>query len=233
MEKKCKKILVVDDHFIFREGLMSLFRYTTDFEVVGGAASVHEGIEKSRQCRPDIILMDFSLPDGNGLDAARAILAAQPGCQIVFLTVNESDQALFAALHAGAKGFLLKNVSGADILSSLRGLERDELALSRKTMSRVVAEFARAPLTAPEPEPPQPGVLSRLSPREREVLCELEAGVRNEQIAQRLFLSENTVKHHIQNLFEKLGVENRKEAAEVARRLGLRNKNLEKEPSPG
>jgi DNA-binding NarL/FixJ family response regulator len=221
MEPAHKKVLVVDDHVIFREGLISLFRYTNDFEVVGGAGSVYESIEKTRQVHPDIVLMDYALPDGNGLDATHAILSLQPDIKIVFLTVNESDQTLFAALRAGAKGFLLKNVRGDDIVSSLRGLDRDELALSRRAMSRVVQEFSHTAPTAVEKVFPRQALLSRLSPREVEVLSELESGARNDQIAQRLFLSENTVKHHIQNLFEKLGVDNRRQAAEIARQLGL------------
>lgn len=228
MENSPQKILVVDDHVIFREGLISLFRFSDDFEVVGGAGSVQEAVEKARHDQPNIVLMDFSLPDGSGLDATRAILAVHPNCKIVFLTVNESDEILFAALRAGARGYLLKNVRGADILSSLRGLEREELALSRKMMSRVVREFTHVPTPGVEKEPPVQTLLSRLSPREMEVLCELEAGVRNDQIAKRLFLSENTVKHHIQNVFEKLGVDNRKQAAEIARQLGLRGKYARK-----
>ena len=224
MENSPKRILVVDDHVIFREGLISLFRFSPDFEVVGGAGSVYESVEKVRQTHPNIVLMDFALPDGSGLDATRSILAVQPDCKIVFLTVNESDQILFAALRAGAQGYLLKNVRGSDILSSLRGLDREELAISRKMMSRVVGEFAHGPAGEMEKEAPMLALVSRLSPREMEVLCELEAGVRNDQIAQRLFLSENTVKHHIQNVFEKLGVDNRKQAAEIARQLGLRSK---------
>jgi len=228
MENSPKRILVVDDHVIFREGLISLFRFSPDFEVVGGAGSVYESVEKVRQTHPNIVLMDFALPDGSGLDATRSILAVQPDCKIVFLTVNESDQILFAALRAGAQGYLLKNVRGSDILSSLRGLDREELAISRKMMSRVVGEFAHGPAGEMEKEAPMLALVSRLSPREMEVLCELEAGVRNDQIAQRLFLSENTVKHHIQNVFEKLGVDNRKQAAEIARQLGLRSKQVEK-----
>jgi two-component system, NarL family, response regulator DevR len=227
MEPVQKKVLVVDDHVIFREGLISLFRYSKDFEVVGGAGSVYESIEKTRQVHPDIVLMDYALPDGNGLDATRAILSMQPEVKIVFLTVNESDQTLFAALRAGAKGFLLKNVRGDDIVSSLRGLERDELALSRRTMGRVVQEFSRS-VPTPETEVPRQALLSRLSPREIEVLSELESGARNDQIAHRLYLSENTVKHHIQNLFEKLGVENRRQAAQIARQLGLHSQSAEK-----
>ena len=228
MENSPKRILVVDDHVIFREGLISLFRFSPDFEVVGGAGSVYESVEKVRQTHPNIVLMDFALPDGSGLDATRSILAVQPDCKIVFLTVNESDQILFAALRAGAQGYLLKNVRGSDILSSLRGLDREELAISRKMMSRVVGEFAHGPMVEMEKEAPMLALVSRLSPREMEVLCELEAGVRNDQIAQRLFLSENTVKHHIQNVFEKLGVDNRKQAGEIARQLGLRSKQVEK-----
>ena len=221
MTTSSKKVFVVDDHVIFREGLISLFRFATDFEVLGGAGSVHECMEKIRQVQPDIILMDFHLPDGNGLDATRAVLALYPECQIVFLTVNESDMTLFAALRAGAKGYLLKNVQGADIISGLRGLEREELAISRKMMSRVVLQFSQATPDESGRDESRRALLARLSPRELEVLTALESGMRNEQIAQLLFLSENTVKHHLQNIFEKLGVENRKQAAEVARQMGL------------
>ncbi len=230
MKLNAKKILVVDDHVIFREGLVSLFRFSADFEVLGGAGSVHECVEMARQNRPDIILMDFMLPDGSGLDATRAILSFHPGCKIVFLTINEDDETLFAALRAGAKGYLLKNVHGADIIASLNGLERDELALSRKMLSRAVAEFTRSPAEKKQPAPQE--MRERLSPREIEVLSELEAGARNDQIAQRLFLSENTVKHHLQSLFEKLGVENRKQAAEIARQLGLRSSHPVKPALP-
>ena len=145
--KTIKKVLVIDDQILFREGLESLLSSTTDFEMVGCAGTVHEGCEQATLFRPDIILMDFSLPDGTGLDATRAILARVPDCKIVFLTVHESDENLFAALRLGAKGYMLKNIGSTELLSSLRALDRGEEAVSRKMVSRIVQEFARSPDT--------------------------------------------------------------------------------------
>jgi two-component system NarL family response regulator len=215
------KILVVDDHYLFREGVISIFRATSDFQVVGSAGSVTEAIEKVRGLRPDIVLMDFSLPDGTGLEATKRILAESPDTKIVFLTVYETDENLFSAIRMGARGYMLKNVPPADLLASLRALERGEMATSRKMMSRVMEEFSRS---ATSSTPGKESVLAKLSPREVEVLAELQTGATNFEIAQRLFLSENTVKHHIRSVLEKLGVENRREAAQIAQRLGLTSK---------
>lgn len=212
-----KRILLIDDQILFREGLESLFRFTPDFEMVGTSGSVYEGIEQAFLLRPDIILMDFSLPDGTGLDATRAILAQLPDCKIVFLTVYEEDESLFAALRLGAKGYMLKNVNSSDLLSSLRALDKGEKAISRKMMSTVLDEFSRTS----SPELVHNNLLTKLSTRELDVLREIESGATNLEIAERLFLSENTVKHHVRNIFEKLGVENRRQAALIARQNGL------------
>jgi DNA-binding NarL/FixJ family response regulator len=220
MEQTMRKILIVDDHVIYREGLISLFRYSSDFQVVGGAGTVHEGLEKAFATQPDIILMDYSLPDGTGLDAARAVLAKLPDCKIVFLTINETDEILFSAIRAGAQGFLLKSISGTDLLASLRSLTSQEKAISRKLMSRVFDEFAHSTGAGVE----NGVMLARLSPREVDVLSELGTGATNDEIAARLFLSANTVKHHIGNVLDKLAVENRREAAVLANRLGLKSK---------
>src|SRR5512147_2716228 len=131
----CKRMLVVDDHILFREGLISLFRSTSDFEVVGSAGSVYEAIDLARDLRPEIILMDFSMPDGTGVDATRAILAELPECKIVFLTMYESDDKLFEALRAGAKGYLPKNTPSLNLAASLRALTNGEIAISRQLMS--------------------------------------------------------------------------------------------------
>lgn len=214
------KLLVVDDHILFREGLMGIFRMIPDFEVVGGAGSVYEGIEMARSLIPDIILMDFSLPDGTGLDATKAILMERPHCKIVFLTVNDMDEKLFAAIRLGAKGYILKNVASVNLISSLRALRRDEMAISRQLASRVFNEFAHTQ----EAGNGRDEIANKLSPRELDVLCELESGATNLEIGQRLFLSENTVKHHIRNVLNKLQVENRRQAATIARQNGLRSK---------
>ena len=207
-----KKILIIDDQILFREGLMSLLRSTPDFDMVGCAGSVFEGSELAVLHKPDIILMDFSLPDGTGLDATRAILARLPDCKIVFLTVYETDENLFAALRLGAKGYLLKNVSSTDLLSSLRALDRGEVAVSRKMMSSVLNEFSHSPL----PDSSLENLLMKLSPREMDILREIEAGATNLEIAEHLFLSVNTVKHHIRNILSKLNLKNRREAASLA-----------------
>jgi DNA-binding NarL/FixJ family response regulator len=217
---KPKRVIVVDDHILFREGLISLFRSASDFEVVGEAGSVQDGIEQARALQPDIVLMDFSLPDGTGLDATQAILEEFPDCKVIFLTVHETNEKLFAAIRAGAKGYLPKNVAGKNLISSLRALDRDEMALSRKMSSRIVEEFSQSSLQNTLNEE----ILKKLSPRELDVLCELELGVSNYEIAQRLFLSENTIKHHVRNILSKLDVKNRREAGLIARQAGLKSK---------
>jgi DNA-binding NarL/FixJ family response regulator len=218
--KIAQKVLVVDDQILFREGLMSLLRSTPDFELVGFAGSVHEGCEQAVLLKPDIILMDFSLPDGTGLDATRMILARMPECKIVFLTVHENDEALFAALRLGAKGYILKDISSSNLLSSLRKLDQGERAISRKLMSRIVDEFARTSVT----EPGNEKLLMQLSPRELDVLREMEGGKTNLEISHQLFLSVNTVKHHVRTILTKLGFVNRRQAAEFARKNGLVSK---------
>lgn len=215
-----KKVMVVDDHILFREGLISLFRSTPDYEVVGEAGSVQEAIENAHSLHPDIILMDFSLPDGTGLDATKTILMEFPNCKIVFLTVHEADEKLFAAIRAGAQGYLPKNVASSSLISSLRSLDQGEVALSREMTSRIVKEFSHSSLQSKMNET----LITKLSPRELDVLSELEPGVSNSEIAQRLVISENTVKHHMRNILSKLEVKNRREASVIAQQAGLQSK---------
>jgi DNA-binding NarL/FixJ family response regulator len=215
-----KKILIIDDQILFREGLMSLLRSTPDFDMVGCAGSVFEGSEMAVLHKPDIILMDFSLPDGTGLDATRAILPRLPDCKIVFLTVYETDENLFAALRRGAKGYMLKNVSSTDLLSSLRALDRGEMAVSRKMMTTVMDEFSHTRSLDSGNEK----LLTKLSPREMEILQEIEAGATNLEIAEHLFLSVNTVKHHIRNILSKLDLKNRRQAGSLAHQNAPDNK---------
>ena len=211
------KILIVDDHILFREGLVGLLRSQPDMQVVGECGSVQEAVELTNKLKPEVILMDFSLPDGTGLDATRSILVRQPEVQIIFLTVHDNDERLIAAVRAGAKGYLLKNLSVSKLLASLRALERGEAAISRTMMARIMEEFSQnGPVTNTTPSP-----LVGLTSREIEVLQELTDGITNQEIAVRLFISENTVKNHIHNILEKLGLANRREAIEFARKNGL------------
>jgi len=212
------KILLVDDHILFREGLMSLLSAQPEFTVVGEAGSASQAIEQARLLRPDLVLMDFSLPDATGLEATRAILAENPACKIVFLTIHDTDDRLFAAIRLGAKGYLLKNVPIAKLLASLKALERGEPAVSRSMAGRILDEFSRIEY----PQPRKTDVLARLSQREFDVLQELAGGASNRQIAQRLFISENTVKHHLHSLLSKLELNDRSEAAHFARMHDLK-----------
>lgn len=210
------RVLIVDDHILFREGLVGLLRGQPDMEVVGECGTVHDAVEMARAVQPQVILMDFSLPDGSGLDATRTILSEMPQMQIIFLTVHDDDEQMIAAMRAGAKGYLLKNLSVSKLLASLRALERGEAAISRAMMARILEVFAH---TSPNHGAPSP--LVGLTSREMEVLQELADGITNQEIAARLYISENTVKNHIHNILEKLNLTNRREAITFARQNGL------------
>jgi DNA-binding NarL/FixJ family response regulator len=211
------KIMIVDDHVLFREGLSGILRSRPEFDVIGEAGSVQESIELALHLKPDMILMDWNLPDGDGAQATRSILTELPECKIIFLTVHEADEKLFAAIRSGAKGYLLKNIPSMQLVRTLLDVEAGNPALSRSMTARLMQEFAR-----PSPgDNSQSQVFDALSPREIDVLHELVKGATNREIAYKLFISENTVKHHIHNLLEKLGVENRRQAANLARQHGF------------
>jgi DNA-binding NarL/FixJ family response regulator len=211
------RLLIVDDHALLREGLVCLLGAQPDFRVVGQAGSVREAIAAAHELRPDVVLMDFGLPDGTGLEATQAILAEQPQIQIVFLTIYEEDERLFAAIRSGAKGYLLKDVPTARLLAYLRGLERGEAAISGVMTSHILGEFSRLQAL---PQGDQADV-GELTPREAEVLRELTGGATNKEIASRLVISENTVKRHVRSILIKLNLCNRREAARFAQQHGL------------
>jgi DNA-binding NarL/FixJ family response regulator len=210
------RILLVDDHVLFREGLKGLLDAQPDLDVVGEAGTVSQAIALADRLKPDLILMDFSLPDATGLDATQAILTTQPGAKIVFLTFHEDDERLFAAIRSGAKGYLLKNVSTAKLLAFLRGVGEGHAAITPELTIRLMAEFARlGPAAATQPTAP-----ADLTDREMEVLQLLATGASNREIAEALVIAENTVKNHVRSILTKLGVENRRQAARLARAQG-------------
>jgi two-component system NarL family response regulator len=212
------KVLVVDDHDLFREGLVSLLSKDKFFEVVGQAGSVHEAIESAKKLQPDLILMDFSLPDGDGAEATTAILPELPECKIVFLTMHDGDENLFAAIRSGAKGYLLKNVPVAKLVSSLKSIEKGEAAISGTMTMRLLEEFSQSHKGVSSEVCNAQSVLSR---REIEILREIASGESNGEIAVKLFLSVNTVKHHIHNILVKLKLKNRRAAILYAQSAGL------------
>src|ERR1051325_10633601 len=208
------KIIIVDDHILFREGLAAIIRSERDFEIVGQAGSVREAIELVGKLKPDMVLMDFGLPDGTGADATRAILEEHPKCKVVFLTMSENDGDLFDAIRSGAKGYLLKNMSPAKLVSTLRSVQKGESALSRSMTLRLMEELARTKAI-----PRASGIT--LTKRELEVLHELAVGLSNQEIAERLVISENTVKYHVHSILEKLNLSDRRDVAAYAREHSL------------
>jgi DNA-binding NarL/FixJ family response regulator len=211
------RILIVDDHVMFREGLVGLLKAQKDIEVVGEAGTVQQAIAMATTLQPEIVLMDFGLPDGTGVEATRAILMANPAIKVVFLTVQDGSERMFTALKNGASGYLLKNLSTASMIASLRGLINGEAPISRKMTLEIIHEFSRQ---APHGSSGHPGV-SELSMREVEILQELSKGGSNQEIADHFSLSEITVKNHVHRIIKKLGVNNRREAARYARENGL------------
>ncbi len=211
------KILIVDDHVLFREGLVSMLSVQPDMTIVDDVGTAQEAVEKAIELEPDLILMDIGLPDFDGLEATRTILSRLPETKIVILTIYDSDDLLFAAISSGAKGYLLKNTPLVKFLASLRALEKGEAALSRTMTSRILDEFARlAQIRANDQTD-----LGLLTSRERDIMSLLAQDATNKQIADELVISENTVKVHIHNILEKLNLQNRREAAQFARRRGV------------
>ncbi len=202
------RILLVDDQRLFLQGVASLLDAQPDLTVVGMASTVSDAIEAARRLHPDLILMDFNLPDGTGLDATIAILADRPGAAIIFLTVFDEDEKLFAALRHGAKGYVLKDVSSPELLAYIRAVLRGEPGLAPALNARVLQEFARSRSDGIGNKSDGP-----LTPREREILRELSAGATNDEIAERLVISLSTVKNHVHNILTKLQVRSRREAA--------------------
>ena len=210
------KILVVDDSILFREGLVNLFGSKPDFNVVGEVGTVHEAVIKARETRPDVVLMDFILPDGDGVEATKIITAELPETKVVMLTVSDADERILAAVRSGAKGYLLKDLPFSKLVASVRGLMNDEAALSRKLTYRLLTEFAKM-----RSHDDSAAKLEDLSMREIEILRELASEASNQEIAERLSLSIPTIKHYIHTTLKKLKMKNRKEAARFARHQGL------------
>lgn len=216
---KFTRVVIVDDHVMLRDGIASILQKEPDFEVVGEAGSVAGAIEKVQASKPDLVLMDYGLPDGTGLDATKEILAANPQTDIVLLTVHEEDDLLFAAIRSGAKGYLLKNVSAQEMLARLRGLSKGEPAMEPAETRRILSEFARTN-SAPNPSQEETVLLTE---RELQVLQLIVKGFSNKEIGAQFHISVHTVKNHVHHILDKLQVSNRHEAADVARKRGLIN----------
>lgn len=217
------RILLVDDHPLFRDGLGSLLG-AWGHEIVGQAANGAEAIAAADRLRPDLILMDVQMPVVSGLEATRAICAAQPGIAIVMLTVSEDEGDLFEAIRSGARGYLFKSLEAAQLRSMIAAVERGEAAITPATAARILARWAAPDGGTADHVGPQNAATTgpdRLTPRELEVLDLVTQGLRNKEIAARLGISENTAKFHLRNILEKLHAESRTELAARAVREHL------------
>ncbi len=204
------QVLVVDDHALFRRGVVELLRDEAGFQVVGEAGNVHQALEMARHYRPQVVLMDVHMPGGQGFTVIPTLAAL--GCRVLMLTISERNEDLMAALAAGAHGYLLKNTEPDDLARAIRRVAQGQAILAPEITGRVVQAAVRAARGEPQ---------IALSRREREVLAALARGATTAEIAAALVISESTVKTHVRHLLEKLEANNRTEAVARAAELGL------------
>ncbi|MGX1883315.1 response regulator [Streptomyces sp. NPDC055287] len=209
-------VLVVDDHPVFRAGMASVLAQLPGVEVVGEAADGAAAVTETRRLRPRIVLMDLRMPGVGGLEATARITTAYPDVAVVVLTMDEDDDSLFAALRAGARGYLLKEADGSDVHRALLGVARGEAVFGPRIAERVLAHFA-SPRAAGRAAPAFP----QLTDRERDVLTLVSQGLDNASIARRLTLSEKTVRNRVSDVLCKLRARTRAEAVALARDAGL------------
>ena len=214
------RLLIADDHSLFRDGLRSLLK-AQGHEVVGEAKNGREAIELAKQLSPDLVLMDLSMPELDGISATRQMTAELPAVKVVILTASEDDATLFDAIKAGAQGYLLKNLEADDFFELLDGASRGEPALTPAFARKLLQEFAR-----PEPQAAPPRDEEELTAREREVLELMVEGVTsNRKLARRLNLSENTVKFHVRNILDKLRLHDRAQIVGYALRKKMTDRS--------
>lgn len=208
------RVLIADDHPLFRGGLRALLAGEPSIEVVGEAETGTEAIELAGRYHPDVVLMDLTMPDTDGIEATRRIVAEEPDVAVLVLTMLEDEASLAAAMRAGARGYLLKGADGTEAVRAIQAVAAGEAIFGTEMASRVLDRLREGgePITASLPE---------LTKREREILELMAQGHPNPVIATRVFLTEKTVRNYVSNIFTKLGVDNRVEAVIRAREAGL------------
>lgn len=210
------RVLLVDDHALLRRGVRSILETDERIAVVGEATNGREGVERAQELMPDVIMMDINMPFCGGLEATRQIKAMMPYVKILMLTVSETEQDLFEAVKTGAQGYLLKNVDPEQLIEGVCKVARGEAVIPGALATKIIAEFG----SSKQEEATVPGI-DCLTHRELEVLGCLSTGASNKEIAARLFISEHTVRNHIQNILGKLHLGNRVQAAAYAVREGI------------
>jgi len=211
------RILLVDDHVLFRKGVAALLARREEVQVVGEASDGLEAISAAREIIPDVILMDIGMPNCNGLEATKRIKREMPHVKIVILTVSDDDHDLFEAIKSGAQGYLLKDLEPYQLYDLLESISRGEAPLSGAIAAKILKEFTRPDKTSEQ----EPELIDDLTARETSILQLVSEGKTNKEIASILFISENTVKIHLRNILEKLHLQNRIQAAVYAVRQGL------------
>lgn len=208
------RIVIADDHALFRDGLRALLTSIPDMEVVGEAATGDEAVALARSLQPDVILMDIQMPGVNGIEATRQIVQTSPHIGVIVLTMFDDDDSVFAAMRAGARGYILKGADQSELLRAIRAVATGDALLGAPIARRMMSFFAVKPSTAPQ-------VFPELTEREREILHLIAQGHSNGEIAEKLVLSPKTVRNHISNIFSKLQVADRAHAIVRAREAGL------------
>ena len=212
--KKTIRLLLVDDHEVLRLGLKTLFTDTDDIQVVGEAGSRAAAVSQADRLHPDVVLMDVRLPDGSGIDACREIRNSDPQIRVLFLTSFADDEAVMATIMAGAKGFLLKEISGDELIRAVKMVAEGQSILDPATTQRVLTRMQHLSI------PSADGKKESLAPQEMKVLTLVAEGQTNKEIAVTLDLSDKTVGHYLENIFQKLQVTRRSQAAaEFVRRF--------------
>lgn len=209
------RVLVADDHALYREGVRKMLSAASDIEIVGEAISGDDAIAQALALQPDVILMDLKMPGINGIEATRRILYASPRIGVLVLTMFETDETVFAAMRAGARGYLLKDVDQEEVLRAVKAVNRGEAIFSPAIAERLIHYFAALKPSAADLAFPE------LTDREREILHLIAQGHSNTEIAERLLLSIKTVQNHVSNIFSKLQVADRAQAIVRARDAGL------------
>ena len=212
------RVLIADDHPLYRDGMRGLLDSEPSTEVLGEASSGEEAIELAEALQPDVILMDIKMPGINGIEASREILNTNPQAGILMVTMFEDDDSLFAAMRAGARGYLLKDSRGEEVVHAIRAVADGEAIFGPGIAKRLINYFSALNPSVP------PRVFPELTDREEEVLTFVARGHSNEEIAQQLFLSLKTVRNHVSHIFLKLQVADRAQAVIRARDAGLGTK---------
>lgn len=212
------KVLLVDDHALFRKGIASLLNSLGELEIIAEAGNGREGVEKAKAYRPDAVIMDVEMPEMSGVEAVKLIKEELPDCKIVMLTISDNDENLFNSIKNGAQGYLLKSMDPDDLIREINGLLfHNEVALSKAMAGKILNEFANLSKKQQEVDIQK----YNITEREAEVLKLVAQGSTNREIAVSLAITENTVKNHLCNIMEKLHLQNRVQLATFAWREGL------------